>query len=136
VVFNEKIKGKVEFGNQVPRDNIMYPKIDKEDLIAMQKRLGVKKFNFSDYIPNSMKPKRPGSRTSLASTIVGTTSCLTKVMSGLPGGAIMGPNGLIHNYNPNCQFSQLNEIPSLMNLKSATGYSHKTRNESMRGMDY
>jgi hypothetical protein len=74
IALNEKVKGKVDFGSQVPRDNAMYPKMDKDDLIAMQKRLGKREFKFSDYIPNSMKVKRPGSRTSLASTMVGTTA--------------------------------------------------------------
>lgn len=51
----------------------MYPKIDKDDILAMQKRLGKKKFKFNDYIPNSMKPRRPGSGISFATTMVETT---------------------------------------------------------------
>lgn len=85
----------------------------------MQKRLGKKDFKFSDYIPNSMKLKRRGSKVSLASTMIGTTPGLSRVMSGLPGGSMMGPNGVIHNYNQNSDFSVLNDVTSILNMSSS-----------------
>lgn len=30
-----KVKGKVDMGSQLPRDNVMYTKFNKEDLLAM-----------------------------------------------------------------------------------------------------
>ena len=128
IILNNKIKGKVDFGNQVPRDNSMYDKIDKDDLLAMQKRLGKKEFNFNDYIPNSMKPKRPGSRVSLASTMIETTPSMS--LSGVPGGSVMGPNGLIHNYNKNSQFFHLNDLPQRVNMNTLNVKTNRERSNS------
>ena len=43
-------------------------KFDKNDLKAISKRTNRRAFKFSDYIPNSMQPKRPDSRVSLSQT--------------------------------------------------------------------
>ena len=134
VILNQKVKGKVEMGNQVPRDNAMYTKMQKDDVLAMQKRLGKKELKFSDYIPNSMKLKRRGSKVSLASTMVGTTPGLSRAMSGLPGGSMMGPNGVIHNYNQNSDFSMLNDVSSILNMSSSMDHK-RTRNDNVTGHD-
>jgi hypothetical protein len=54
-------------------------------------------------------------------------------MSGLPGGSMMGTNGVIHNYNPNCQFSLLNEMPSMLNLQPS---QLKTRNKDSASVGF
>jgi hypothetical protein len=100
----------------------------------MQKRLGKKEFKFSDYIPNSMKLKRRGSKVSLESTMVGTTPGLSRAMSGLPGGSMMGPNGVIHNYNQNSEFSMLNDVSSILNMSSSMDH-RRTRNDNVAGYD-
>ena len=91
VLKDTKVKGKVEIGKQVARDNVMYPNMDKEDLIAIKKRLNKKEFKFNDYIPNSMRVRRPGSPTTLASTMVVPSSLGSlNPVTVLPGGAVMG----------------------------------------------
>ena len=54
---------------------------NKEDLKAMQKRLNRKNLDFSDYIPNSMQPKRPGSKSDLSSTVINPMGQLRNMKS-------------------------------------------------------
>ena len=61
--------------------------------------------------------------------MVGTTPGLSRAMSGLPGGSMMGPNGVIHNYNPNSEFSMLNDVSSILNMSNSLEPTRKTRND-------
>jgi hypothetical protein len=63
---NTKVPGHAAIGpKQLGRDNSMY-RFDPMDLKAMSKRMNRNAMNFDDYIPNSMQPKRPGSRADLS----------------------------------------------------------------------
>ena len=39
---------------------------DKEDIVSMKKRLNKDEIGFNDYIPNSMNPRRLGSKADLS----------------------------------------------------------------------
>lgn len=51
----------------------------------------------------------------------------------MPGGAVMGPNGLIHNYNQQSAFSILNDLQSITRLNASLSKSQTkgTRNSTL-----
>lgn len=56
-------------------------------------------------------------------------------LSKMPGGAVMGPNGLIHNYNQQSTFSILNDLQSITKLNASMSISNTrgTRNSTLGG---
>lgn len=68
----KKIKGHVNFDNQIERDPRIY-NLDRKDFKSIEFELNRTPFNFNDYIPNSLKAinksKRPESKQSLSNSM-------------------------------------------------------------------